>query len=331
MHRAKKLTFNLLKVGLAVVLIYWLIHSKKITMEPFLLMGQKLWLIPLTLFSCLLLIGINNYRWELLLQGQGVEAGFWETFKLTFIGLFFNLAVPGSVGGDVLKAYFITRAHPHAKLKVVTSVLIDRIVGLYSVIIIAFLAIISQWDKIKNVPPLRGIAFFVFFLVGAFSVFFVVGFSRRIRGHSLTGDIIKKAPAAQLIEKIYNGIHAFRGGQRQFVIGIFLSLIAQSQMIVVLYIIARELGFNPDFKSFFFVFPVGFMAVAIPVSPGGVGVGQVVFLQLFQWFTGNSGTVGPTMITINQVSMALWSLVGAVFYFMNKSASTAGKAKDAGT
>ncbi len=289
-------------------------------------MAKSAWLIPLSLASCLAIILINNYRWQLLLHGQQIEVSFWEALKLSFIGMFFNLAMPGSVGGDVLKAYYITRTHPHAKLKVVTSVLLDRIVGLYSVIIIAFVAVVSQWDHIKKVAPLRGLAFFILFLICAFSTFFVIGFSRRIRGHSFTEGLIKKAPAAKFIEKVYDGIHAFRGGQRQFVIGVLLSLVSQSQMIFVLYFIAKELGFNPSFKSFFFVFPVGFMATAIPISPAGVGVGQVVFLKLFQWYTGESGTVGPTMITINQVSMALWSLVGAAVYFMYKS-----EVKNAGT
>lgn len=319
----KRFLANAIKLIFAGALIYWLIHSKKITLEPFVLMTQKFWLIPISLFSCLAIILINNYRWQLLLHGQNIEVSYWDTLKLTFIGLFFNLAMPGSIGGDVLKAYYITKSYPHAKLKVVSSVLVDRIVGLYSVVLIAFFAVLFQWERIRQVPPLHALSIFIFILVGVFSAFFALSFSRRVRRHSTTDKLMDAMPASNLVRKVYNGIHAFRGGQKQFIIGVFLSLISQSQMIFFLYVIARELGFSVDVGTFFFVFPVGFMATAIPISPAGVGVGQVVFLTLFQWYTGAEGTIGPTMITINQVSQAVWSLAGAVFYFMHKTQAKA--------
>ena len=57
------------------------------------------------------------------------------------------------------------------------------------------------------------------------------------------------------------------------------------------------------------------MAVAIPISPAGIGVGQAVFLTLFTWYNGVESSMGPTLITINQVCLALWGVVGAWFYF----------------
>lgn len=72
-------------------------------------------------------------------------------------------------------------------------------------------------------------------------------------------------------------------------------------------------------ERFFFLIPLGLIATAIPVSPGGIGVGQAVFLALFTWYGGLEPSLGPTLITIYQVMTALISLIGAVLYFMRKS------------
>ncbi len=318
-HRLKRLILNLAKLGFAAALIYWLIHSKKITLEPFVQLANSWWPIPLALGSTALMLFVNNYRWLLLLHGQGIPISQWKTLRLSFIGLFFNLAMPGSVGGDVLKAYYITREYPHAKLKVATSVLVDRLVGLYSIILLAFIAIVSNLPKVTGEPALRNLGIFIFLLFGAFNLFFLIGFSRRIRGHDFTENVLKKLPAGGKVAKIYDGVHSFRDGQKQFLIGIALSLFAQSQMITSLFIIGRHLGFEVSFESFFFVFPVGFMAIAIPISPAGIGVGQAVFLKLFHWYNGVETAMGPTLITINQVCLAILGLMGAGFYFTHKA------------
>lgn len=312
--RLKALSINIAKFALAAALIYWLIKSEKITFEPFKLLLEKTWLIPFALGSVFIMILLNNYRWQLLMRGQKVNSTWWETLSLSFMGLFFNQVMPGSVGGDVLKAYYVTRAHPHSKMKTVTSILVDRILGLYAIALIAFVAIIAAWDKVMSETHLKSLSFFIFSMVFGFSAFFALSFSRRIRKNKITKTFLEKIPGGTMLEKLYDALHAFRSGKKEFLIGIFLSLISQTQLMWSLYIIAGELHFTTTLEECFFVIPVGFMATAIPISPAGIGVGQAVFLKLFHWYSGNDSVIGPTLITINQICFALFGLVGAVFY-----------------
>lgn len=315
----KKLLTNSAKLAFAGGLIYWLIASGKITKEPFLLLLQKTWLIPFTLFSVLLMIVINNYRWFLLLRGSAVHTTQWRALKLSFIGMFFNLALPGSVSGDVLKSYYITRDHPTQKAKAVTSVIIDRLAGLYSIVLLAFFAVVAEWKVINSSIHLKSLGFFVLALTGGFSGFFAFGLSGRIRSHRFTNKALKKIPGGSFIEKLYDAVNSFRTCKKEFVIGVILSLFSQAQIIGALYVTAVQLNFNPNFESFYFVFPVGFMATAIPISPAGIGVGQAIFLTLFYWYTGVESTMGPTLITINQFCLAVWGMLGAWFYFTHKA------------
>ena len=51
-------------------------------------------------------------RWRMLLAGQGIRISFGDAFRLTFIGMFFNTALPGAVSGDVVKGYYIVKQQP---------------------------------------------------------------------------------------------------------------------------------------------------------------------------------------------------------------------------
>jgi uncharacterized protein (TIRG00374 family) len=301
-------------------LIYWLVHTKKITAEPFLKIASTPWLIPFVLGINLLLVFVNNYRWMLLLRGQKIKTSAKQTIPLTFIGIFFNLAMPGSVGGDVIKAYFITKEKPGTKVKAATSVLMDRVVGLYAMALIAGVAVIAGLQRILVVHQLQVLALFIAALVLGFTVFFIFGFSGTVRTHRLTHKFLETVPAGKTIEKIYDAIHAFKEGKKQFVAGIILSIFVQGTNIIALYILARALNYNSvGLSGFFFIIPLGLIATAIPISPAGIGVGQAVFLALFTWYQGTQTDLGPTLITITQVAQASISMIGAVFYLLRKN------------
>src|SRR6185369_3334451 len=178
-----------------------------------------------------------------------------------------------------------------------------RIVGLYAMALIALLSVLVNLKHIMAIRQLQLLALFISAIVGGFTVFFAFGFSRRIRSHRVTHAFFKKIPAGRSLERLYDSIHSFRRGKRQFLLGIALSLFIQSANILALYILARFLNYpNLTLASFFFVIPIGLIATAIPISPAGIGVGQAVFLALFTWYQGTESNLGPTLITISQVS-----------------------------
>lgn len=316
----KKILVSVLKAGVAAALVYWLIATKKITAEPFIQLWGTPWLTFFVFAVVIFAILINNYRWLLLLQGQEIRSDVRQTLPLTFIGLFFNLAMPGSVGGDVIKAYYIAQEQPGTKLRAATSVLMDRVVGLYAMALIALVAILTHTEKIMSSVQLRPLGVFIICLSLGFTVFFILGFSDKVRTHKLTEKFLSEIPGGGLIRRIYDAIHAFRHGKKQFLWGILLSIFVQSLNILCFYIIAQTLHFeNVTMGALFFVVPLGLIATAVPVSPGGVGVGQAVFLALFTWYGGIAPSLGPTLITIFQVVQAVLSLVGAALYFMRKN------------
>src|SRR5690606_37080300 len=60
--------------------------------------------------------------------------------------------------------------------------------------------------------------------------------------------------------------------------------------------------------------PIGLISTSLPISPGGIGVGQAVFLVLFKWVIGRDSALGPNLITAYQITQLLIGLAGVYFY-----------------
>ena len=68
-------------------------------------------------------------RFVWLLRAQGIYIGYWEGIKLTYAGNFFNFVMVGTTGGDLFKAFYVAQ-HTRYKLEAVTTIFLDRVVGL---------------------------------------------------------------------------------------------------------------------------------------------------------------------------------------------------------
>lgn len=86
-------------------------------------------------------------RWQMLAQAVGVGKTFSEILGYYFIGMFFNLVLPTSVGGDVVRAYYLT-GPPGTRLRAFVSVLVDRISGLIVLMTLASIAVIVQFGNL---------------------------------------------------------------------------------------------------------------------------------------------------------------------------------------
>ena len=88
----------------------------------------------LLLIVCTLLFGPVQLfvivRWWLLLDRAGQRIPPTEALRLHFIGGFFNSALPGLTGGDLVKAVYVARHAKEGRIRAFLSVYVDRIVGL---------------------------------------------------------------------------------------------------------------------------------------------------------------------------------------------------------
>ena len=82
-------------------------------------------------------------RWYLLVRALHLPFRLVDAFRLGFLGYLFNFVVVGSVGGDLFKAIFIAREQPGRRAEAVATVLVDRIVGVYALVLLTSAVILG--------------------------------------------------------------------------------------------------------------------------------------------------------------------------------------------
>lgn len=264
-------------------------------------------------------IVILNYRWLLLMQERGLDTNFQKSFPVYLIGIFFNYALPGSVGGDVVKAYYVAQDFRPRRADAVATVLVDRILGLYSMLIISLAVILANLGFVMSEPKLVAVSL----TVGAFfllvTLFFCVALSRWLRDLVGFETFLEKMPLGDKLNKAYLLIHAYRDHLGVLYKSLLLSVVSQVVTIIFMYVVGQAIGEGHiGWSTYFFAVPIGFIASAIPLAPAGIGVGQMAFLFLFQVFSGEQTPLGQTAITAFQIALLLWGFLGAYFYLRRK-------------
>lgn len=314
----KKIAFQAAKILFSAGIIYWLVQSDKLNFAALQNLLTPTY-ISIGIVIILLNLFLTSERWRILIRSQGLQSSSWSVFKLTLIGSFFNFAMPGGVGGDVIKAFYFTREHPGSKVIAVTSVLMDRVLGLFAMILLALVVMIYDLNHILKTPTLLTLFYFICGLFLAFIIALSLIFSQKLYDKGLLKAVIEKLPLSAKFMKLYESMHIYGKDGKRFISVIALSLVSQILAVTFLYLAGIAAGFNDvPANIFFLVAPLGFMATAIPISPAGVGVGQAAFYFLFNIYTGQTSEVGPTTITAYQVGTFLVSLLGAFFYLRRK-------------
>ena len=201
----KKILFRVL-ISLAFVgLLFYLMRDD----VPAIALALKNINRPLFLASALLFLGtvpVLAKRLQIIFEAEGVPIRFRESSSLTFVGYFFNNFLPTSVGGDIVKALCAARVTRHP-VKSVTSVLMDRIFGLFTFIIIPSVSLLFYLKKTGNpaVPVLvysfLGVSVFCFFLL----------FNRNLaRCFRFVETLLNFFHLGEKVRKIYDGLHGFK-------------------------------------------------------------------------------------------------------------------------
>jgi glycosyltransferase 2 family protein len=317
MMNYKKILGTSLKILIAFGIIFWLVQQDKFNVSQ--LKSFLIWdFLALAIIGTGINLFIVSERWRLLLSTQNTHPKSFELYKLTLIGVFFNFAMPGGVGGDVVKAFYFYKDHPQSKAIAISSVFVDRLMGLYTIIVMALLAMLFDFNHVMAITTLRNL-FYIFTLIFiAFNVGLFCLFSKSPKINALVLAIIKMLPLKEKLQKLYTSGQLY-GSQPELLIKVFLlSLISQTTAISIMYLIGQYSPYSSEVSlaTYFLVVPIGFMATAIPISPAGVGVGQAALYFLFNLYLGKPSEIGPLVMTVYQFLQLFFGLIGAYFYLV---------------
>ena len=311
----KKVLVYILKISAAVGIIWYMIHSDRISIKTIYNVKDRYDLIVLAFMILLAGVFVTFYRWKLLLKGQNIELCNKDVISLGFIGLFFTSVLPGAVGGDLVKSVYIAKKVKAPKTSSVMTVLLDRVIGLTALVMICTLGLIMNISNVIQQPALRSLGVMIAGILLALILVTFIGLSRRINKNELFNKLMSKLPMSSILNKVYQAFHAYRDQHKYLTWALLLSFINHAMNITAFYIITRALGFDLlGVYAYFFIVPIGMITTAIPITPAGIGIGQAAFLKLFEWSLGAKTTVGADAITIWQALSIIIFMIGGYFY-----------------
>ncbi|MBF0181420.1 MAG: flippase-like domain-containing protein [Magnetococcales bacterium] len=276
------------------------------------------------MFLCMLGYSLTAYRWILLLRAVRIRLPCAWGQMVTYIGIFSNLFLPGgNMAGDAVRLAYVARCAPGHRPEALISLFMDRVVGLYAMLVICMASILINLDAVLRVPVLQGMALAVFAIVlGAPPLGLL--FLRLARGNAWLQRMIS-APdpgrLARILIRLNEIIRLYGHSIGILILVFFLSLLAQGLLLFVLILVGMTLGLGgvgPADQAFATVW--AWIANFIPLTPGGIGVGEAAFDHICRMLESvPSGVAYGTIFLVFRMIGILAGLPGlpAYLFFRN--------------
>jgi uncharacterized protein (TIRG00374 family) len=298
---------NLLKVvislgGLAIVL------SKVDLEQVFQLMKEINWL--LFLAALLLFLSgslVRAYRWGALVWALNVRVSWWRLVGLYFVGAFFNLFLLTGVGGDAVKMYELSRDDQKAAAAI-SSVLVDRFLGLFVLFAMALLALIVGYRLVTPQVRILIAVVFVGSLIGVALLLqrtWIESWGRRLRVDRLLGRI-------KILRELYESIYLY--GTAALLRATAASVAWNLILILGYYLLGLAVGIDLSLWYYFLFIPIISALLMIP-SVGGLGIREGGTVLLFSQ-VGVEEHQALVLALAWDITMLVTGLIGAIIYII---------------
>jgi glycosyltransferase 2 family protein len=271
-------------------------------------------LVSLGLMGSTILIGA--LRWHMALRVQGLALPFKRAGEISLIAHFFNSFLLGSTGGDLLKAYYAARETHHKKAEAVTTVFVDRLIGLFSMLLFAALMMPLNAALLGSHEALWSVTGFALAMLvasgGMVWLAFWGGVSRRF---PVVRELLRRLPKAELLERSLEACRHY-GRERAFLARSLAASMALNLVCVLqVWVLALGLGADVPLRALLVIVPVVICISAIPVTPSGLGVRENLFVLILSVpALGVSATHALSLSLLAYAGSLFWSVVGGAVY-----------------
>jgi glycosyltransferase 2 family protein len=269
----------LLKIAIT-ILCFWYISTKidfSKTWEA-LLRANWWWLLVGVLLYAFSKF-ISAFRLNIYFRNIGLRLSEWDNIKLYWLGMFYNLFLPGAISGDAYKVIILNRAHKAAYKKISSAVLLDRFSGLLGlgVLLSVYGAMVLDENLYQSI------------LIG--------------------GTVLSLIILYLFIQFL------FKNFKQGFSATFFIGVLVQAVQVVCVYAIMKSIGISANQSEWIFIFLASSAISVLPISlGGGLGTREVVFAEGARFFhlQPELGVVISLLFYLNNLLSSVW---GAYYIF----------------
>jgi uncharacterized protein (TIRG00374 family) len=220
-------------------------------------------------------------RWWRLLRFEGCPVRWATAFRFTYIGLFFNSFIPGLNGGDVARAIAVVRDQPENRPSALMTVIVDRAFGLVALVLMATAVVLTGDERLD---PL---AIPVAATCGAMLLGFVAYVTPWLRRAVRFDALLARLPQGERLARLDASARRLLGHPGEVAIALLLSLGNHAAGAFAVVLSARALGDELAVLDWVAVMAIGNTLAAVPISPGGLGVNEMLFGSLAKLLGGS--------------------------------------------
>lgn len=271
----KKFVAPIAKIGISVALLGFLgWKASRDPNLPALIRGDKDWLmLALALLAVLAAVLITILRWHLLLRTLGLQFTLRESLRSGFMGYLFNLLPLGLAGADAVKAGFLIHRNPTRKTEAIATVIIDRVIGLYALLVVAggaamlldfdALSFKSEDDKLRTVLLCRIAQYVGLASTVIFGLMLIPGATNL----QLWDRLEHVAGVGPILKKLVGAMRTFRQASGRLLLAVAMSFAVHTFYVGMVYLVGRGLcSPQPPLGSHFVFTPISMIAGALPIG-----------------------------------------------------------------
>lgn len=305
--RLRSRILNLLKVLVSLGVLA-IILAKIDLQEVLPVLAAMDWL-PFLAALALFLSGslVRAYRWGSLVWALGVRVSWARLVFLYFVGAFFSQILPTGVGGDAVRMYELSR-DDHRAAAAISSVLVDRFLGLLVLFAMALLALVGGYRLVTPGERLLIASLFGVSLVAAGLVLqrrWLEAWGRRLGA----GRLLRRF---KILDELYQSLHLY--GWPALLRATAASVAWNLILILGYYLLGQAVGVRLELWYYFLLVPIISVFLMLP-SLGGLGVREGVTLVVFT----QVGVQEPRALALGLAYLlTLWitALLGAALYIL---------------
>ena len=264
------------------------------------------------------------YRWWTLLAPLDAPGGAGQVgrrpplgtvMRIFFVSTFVGTFLPASVGGDAVRAYGLSKEGVQG-VEAVASVLMDRLLGVVSILMVAIAGAILARELIDIRALFPALALLTVLCAAALAVVFspraAIGVARLLallpRGRD-TGT------------RLVTAIQRYATLHLPMINVLLCSIAVQVLRVLQTYCLGLALGLAVPLGVYFALVPIILLIVLMPITINGIGTTQAGFMWLF----GRAGVANAPAFALSVLFLAIavvGNLPGGLLYlFGGKRAS----------
>ena len=252
---------------------------------------------------------VSAYKWYLLTRSQSLGASYWRIFAYYLIGQFYNMFLPTSVGGDVVRSYELGRFSGR-QADSLASVFVERYTGVLTLLLVAAIAVLSQIARFNHDFI---IVTLVVFSIGLGFIAWLVLDPRLYLWvkRSMTSYIQASKLLFDKLDTLLRSVEAYKSQPSTIVYAFLNSLLFY--FVAVLNVLITAWVFNSEvlFIDILIATPIIMLIMNLPISVGNIGLMEVGYISVLE-LMGYGAELGLAIMVLMRLKSLIDAVVGGL-------------------